>query len=59
MSAVEQEWKRRGNSGARRTEAGLHYRNKSSSMQGTIQTSGDIVYERVTRERVHNTKHES
>jgi len=56
---VEQEWKRRGNSGACGAEVGLHYRNKSSSVWGVIQTNRDIVYEWVTRDRVHNTKHES
>jgi len=32
MNAVVWEWKRIGISGAREAEAGLHYRDKSSSM---------------------------
>ena len=40
-------------------EAGLHYRDKSSSMWRVIQTCGNIGYEWVAQERVHNTKHES
>jgi len=56
---VVQEWKQGGISGVCGAEVGLHYRNKSSSVQGVIQTCGDIVYKRVAQERVHNTKHES
>jgi len=41
VSMVVWEWKQRGISGAHRVEAGLHYRNKSSSVQRVIQTCRD------------------
>ena len=42
---MERKWKRRGISGARRAEAGLHYRSESSSERGITQSRGNTRYQ--------------
>jgi len=52
VSTVVWEWKQSGISGVCGAEAGLHHRDKSGSVQRTVQTCRNIRYNQVTPERV-------